>query len=306
MKKTLYTIVAAVLVNMQLNAQGCSDAGACSINSFRPATTTMSDSDGIMNTKNRIRVGFGFGKADNDITVMTQYLEYNRQVTNKIGIDAKLTSIAQRGNGIQAFGIGDLFLTGNYAFAKNIKAFLGAKIPTNSANVKLNGVALPMDYQSSLGTLDALLGVTYEIKKIQLMLGLQQPITQNNNTFYPNNFANTSPLRNFQYTNGFVRKGDILLRVAYPIGIGKNIQLTPSLLPIYHLQEDTYKDIFNNTKSIDGSAGLTLNANVFLNYTLSPKHALQLGFGMPLVVRDSRPDGLTRSVVANLEYAIKF
>ena len=57
---------------------------------------------------------------------------------------------------------------------------------------------------------------------------------------------------------------------------------------------------------IEGSQGLTLNWNLYLDYELNNDQALQLNVGSPFIVRDTRPDGLTRSFVASLEYRIKF
>jgi hypothetical protein len=82
--------------------------------------------------------------------------------------------------------------------------------------------------------------------------------------------------------------------------------LTPSVLPIYHLTNDNYIDEFNIKKEIVGSQGLTLNGNVYLDYEVNGKSIIQLNIRMSFIVRNSRPDGLTRSFIANLEYRIKF
>jgi len=82
--------------------------------------------------------------------------------------------------------------------------------------------------------------------------------------------------------------------------------LTPAILPIYHFANDEYTNAFGNSLEIEGSKGLTLNGNLFIDYELHPRHAFQLSAGIPFVVRDIRPDGLTRKYVANLEYAMRF
>lgn len=78
------------------------------------------------------------------------------------------------------------------------------------------------------------------------------------------------------------------------------------MLPIYHLTNDKFTDELNIKREIEGSQGLTLNGNVYFDYEFNAKSSLQLNVGMPFVVRDARPDGLTRSFIANLEYRIKF
>jgi hypothetical protein len=59
-------------------------------------------------------------------------------------------------------------------------------------------------------------------------------------------------------------------------------------------------------QNIQGSAGLTLNLNAFLDYNITEKSGIQFSAGMPLLVRETRPDGLTRSFIASLEYKISF
>lgn len=290
-------------VSKFIDGQGCSDAGFCTINSFKPGENVFSKNKTYLN---QIKAGISFGKADNSISVIASYLEYNRQLGTDFSIDAKLTSISQSGNGISAFGISDLFLTGNYAVSENIKFSIGGKIPFNKADKTNDGLPLPMDYQSSLGTFDLITGFGFNFKKILLVIGYQQPLTQNKNKFLPEAYPANSKLQDFTATNKFKRAGDILLRLAYPINIGEKIILTPGLLPIYHLSNDKFTNFSGSESEISGSKGLTLNTNIFLDYSISQRSIIQLSFGAPSSSRDTRPDGLTRSYVVSLEFRRKF
>jgi hypothetical protein len=281
--------------------QGCSDAGFCTINSFKPNTT---DSSRVAD--NQLKTGAFFGLADNSISVYGNYLEYYRQISGKLGLDVKLTSLGQQGNGISTFGLSDIFVNANYKLSERFKLTVGTKIPLSQANKKVNNLALPMDYQASLGTTDLVFGLGFEIKKMQLVAAVQQPLTQNNNAFLSADYPVNSELSKFQSTQQFGRSGDILLRVSYPLNISHKLTLTPSILPIYHLTNDKFTDEFNEIKEIQGSQGLTLNGNAYLDYELNSKSIIQLNVGVPFIVRDSRPDGLTRSFIANLEYRVKF
>lgn len=289
------------LTTYYANAQGCSDAGFCTINSIKP-----NSSDTVTESTNQVKVGVSLGSADNSISIFGNYIEYNRQVTNSFGIDAKITSLSQSGNGISNIGISDIYLTGNYKVNEKLKLILGTKIPLTDGNKKKDNIALPMDYQSSLGTFDLIFGAGYEIKKIQLVLAFQQPMSQNKNEFIAENYPVNSKIREFQSTNKFKRSSDVLLRVSYPVKLGEKFRITPSLLPIYHLSNDKYTNNLRIENEIKGSQGLTLNGNAYLDYEINNKNALQLNVGMPFVVRDARPDGLTRSFVVNLEYKVKF
>jgi hypothetical protein len=304
MTKFKFILLAITLFYLLTNysyGQGCSDAGFCTINSFKPNST---DSTEVFN--NQFKVGAFYGNADNSISVYGNYLEYNRQLSEKFGLDVKLTTLAQNGNGISAFGLSDIFVNANFKASEKVKFTLGAKIPLSNASKTYDKLPLPMDYQASLGTFDLIFGIGYEIKKIQLIAAIQQPLTQNDNQFIATNYPINSELRTFQSTNKFERSGDVLLRVSYPINITSKLKLTPSILPIYHLSNDKYTDEFNVEKEIVGSQGLTLNGNAYLDYEINSKNIIQLNLGMPFIVRDSRPDGLTRSFIANIEYRIKF
>lgn len=293
------------------NGQGCSDAGFCTINSFKPNNT-----DSTQETKNQFKTGAFWGNADNSILAYGSYIEYNRLLNNKWSIDLKITSLGQNGNNISTYGLSDAFINANFKAHENIKLTIGAKLPFTSANklIPSNGTmppssrSLPMDYQASLGTIDFIFGVGFQFKKIQLAAAIQQPITQNSNTFAPNTISTIgySQLNQFQNTNQFKRSGDVLLRISYPFTVKERLIITPSLLPIYHLANDKYKDFQNIKREIIGSQGLTLNGNLYFDYEINHKNTIQLNMGMPFIVRKSRPDGLTRSFIMNLEYKFSF
>ena len=289
------------LLSYLANAQGCSDAGFCTINSFKP-----NNSSNLIETKNQFKVGVSFGKADYSILVFGSYVEYNRQLNNNFSIDAKVTSVAQNGNNVSSFGLSDIYLNANYKISEKVKFAFGAKIPLADGNKIKDNLSLPMDYQSSLGTVDLILGLGYDLNKIQLVAALQQPLTQNNNGFMSEKYPSSSKLSSFQSTNKFKRSGDFLLRVSYPITLNNKLKLTPSLLPIYHLANDKYTDALGSEKEITGSQGLTFNGNVYFDYEMNTNSAIQLNLGVPFVVRTKKPDGLTRSFVINVEYRVKF
>jgi len=299
--RLIFIIGFLFLVTEENYAQGCSDAGVCTIDSFKPHDHLINDEG-----KNTFKVGLNYGAADYDIAVFGTYLDYRRKVSDRLTLYAKLTTLSQSGNDISNFGLSDIYLNGNYKVGQNASLTLGFKVPLSDANAKENGLALPMDYQSSLGTFDLVLGFSYNIKSFQLLAAIQQPLTQNSNSFLSELYPESSPLSEFQSTNQFKRSGDVLIRASYPINIGGKFVFTPSLLPIYHLSNDKFTDIDGIEKEIDGSQGLTLNWNTYFDYHINEKHALQLSLGAPFIVRDARPDGLTRSFVANLEYRIRF
>ncbi|PIF47675.1 hypothetical protein CLU96_4743 [Chryseobacterium sp. 52] len=285
-----------------LQAQGCSDAGFCTVNSLKPKN----NKDSISLYKNQLKIGFSLGKADHSIHTYSPYLEYNREINSKFGISVKASALSQSGNGINNFGLSDVYLNTNYRVDRNLSFTLGTKIPLTDGNRAKDGQILPMDYQSSLGTWDMIVGVGYQVKKLQLALALQQPLTQNSNQFIAENSPVNSMWRDFQSTKDFKRSGDVLLRASYPFKINNQLQITPSLLNIYHLTQDKFTNTSGMEQKIDGSEGLTMNGNLFIDYNLNQTHAFQLNLGAPFLYRDTRPDGLTRKFVATLEYSLNF
>lgn len=281
--------------------QGCSDAGFCTINSFKPGTP-----DSLVLLRNQVKSGVFYGAADHSITVYGSYIEYNRQLNEKWGADLRLTSLGQTGNDISVFGLSDLYLNTSYKINNRFTATAGIKIPLTRADREKNNLPLPMDYQASLGTFDFIFGVGYSLKKIQLVLAIQQPISQNANRFFADQYPPGSKLRDLHPTNHFKRMADVLFRASYPIVLSKKIRVTPGILPIYHLKDDRYTDASGVEKEIVGSQGLTLNGNLYIDYEINRMHAFQFNAGVPFITRDRRPDGLTRSFIVNLEYQLRF
>lgn len=274
-------------------SQGCSDAGFCTLNSFKPTAEEQ---------KKQIKVGVSWGQADYDVAIFSNAIEYSHPLKEKSMINVKATTLGQEGNGIDVHYPSDIFLNYNYSH-KKWKFTMGTKIPLSRGNRKLNGHSLPMDYQSSLGTVDIIAGVSFEIKKSKWAVAFQQPVTQNENEFTPAEFPSTA-LQAFPSTYRFKRKGDVLIRASYPFSL-KKLTVAPGVLAIYHLGNDKYT-MDNEEKEIKGSNGFTVNLAFFLDYKLNEKNGFHFNIGSPIVYRQVRPDGLTRKVILTLGYSFMF
>lgn len=292
MKKNLFLLVTIFFFSNAFS-QGCSDAGFCTLENIK---TTKSDS---ISKKNYFKVGITTGQADNDINIFGSYIEYGRKLSKSFDSNLKINYLSQSVDGFSSSAISDAFLNANYSINDNLKVTIGFKIPFTDGNLKSNGVSLPMDFQPSLGTFDIILGVSKMVNNFSFMLAFQQPLTQNKNQYLAIDDKYFS-------SNKFKRSGDVLFRVIYNYEFSDKFSISPSILPIYHLQDDKYTNALNEEVAINGSSGLTVNGNLFLKYNINKTNALELSFGTPFVVRDARPDGLTRSFIANLEYRINF
>lgn len=298
----LFCSVVFVITACRVFAQGCSDAGFCTVDALKSP-----DGDSIPTEKFRqLKLGATVGKADYDITILASYLEYNQQLNKHWGYGLKLTQLAQLTDSIKTNGPGDLFLTGTYKTNSKIAFTAGVKLPLANGDKERNGLSLPNDFQSSLGTFDFIAGISKEWKQFRFTAAIQQPFVQAKNRFSPELYDSLSVFSTFRSTNRFERRGDALARVNYVWQVKKRWKITPGLLAIYHLGEDTYLDAFNVRKPISGSEGLTLNGTLFVQYSINKTHQLELSAGTPFVVREVRPDGLTRSFVASLEWKWTF
>ncbi len=286
---------------MHLQAQGCSDAGLCTIEPFKP----LSEMENAENP-NKLNVGLSMGVADYDIAVYGGALGYSRTFSEKWSIDTKITFLSQGGNDINVSGPGDIFLNLNHNLSQRFTITMGAKIPMTKADKMYNDLPLPMDYQSSLGTLDFLGGISYALDNWLFAIGVQIPVEQNENAFFSDLYPPESPLAVIQTTNKFQRSADVLMRISRPFAVNEKMTITPGLLPIYHLGEDEFTDIDGIVTPIDGSDGLTLNGTVFVDYNLGAANVLEFSLGFPFIVRESRPDGLTRGFVLGVGYEKSF
>ncbi|TDD95558.1 hypothetical protein [Flavobacterium cellulosilyticum] len=299
MKKILLT-TGIVLTTAFTFGQGCSDAGICSIGHGFQSTDK--------ELKNTIEVASIFGAGESDVTYFSPYVSYSRKINDKIALSVKVTFSSANGDFGTRAAFGDAFLIGNYSFAANNNkqwsALLGWKLPFTSSNLKINEHSLPLIYQSSLGTFDLFLGTNYKYNKLDFNVAVQIPVFNNNKNSYFKEYAGTN---DFPSTNLFERKPDALFRATYTVNT-KNQKFTfkPNVLFIYHLGEDSFENIYGKRENIIGSDGLTINGNLISTYKLSKQKSIELSIAAPFVIRDIRPDGLTRSFVLGLQYNYSF
>lgn len=304
------------------NAQGCSDAGFCTLGSLKSNfdfekkdSTTIKEKE----LKNTIGIGFSYGLGEDKNNNFNPFLIYNRKLTKHLELQTKLTSAFIKGNRGSSNFISDIYIATNTSITlkdkkpklhQRLNVVAGIKIPFSVSNFKNNYQALPMSYQPSLGTIDFIAGVNYIVFGFEMNAAFQIPVGQLNKNSYFNTsdsyyFGKDS--MQFASTNQFRRKPDFLFRFGY-IFHTKNYKwlFKPNVLNIIHLGQDTYVDAFNKKQKIAGSQGYTLNAAFNMTYNINKHHNLEFSAGTPLVVRKVRPDGLTRKFVVALEYHFNF
>lgn len=303
--KTYLIIIAtlfAAFFTQDIFAQGCSDAGFCSIDGMKQNINASNDSVPIdaASYNNTVKTGLSLGNTRYSVWILNAYLGYSRQLTQNTNVSVKLDGQSRMGNLTQVLGFSDITVSVSQKIFKSFGLIAGGKVPLSDANNTYNGVSMPMAYQTSLGTYDVIAGAQYVYKNFFLVLGWQQPLIQNSNTFVTANLSEDILGAKYLETNNYQRAGDVLLRASYnhkPQKYLKKFSFTYSLLPIYHLKNDQYTNADNNLLEIKDSKGLTLNSNIFANYKVNDKTAFELSAGFPLIARKVRPDGLSQFAV---------
>lgn len=289
-------------------SQGCSDAGFCSVGTLgHQASNTASRGD-------EFAVFLTTGSGDQGVFVFTPALQYQTKLSSSTSLQARITGGYASGNLGSVAGPGDVYATAIISpTQKKVRRFrrsvtLGVKIPLNKGDLAVGGESLPMAYQSSLGTVDVITGVTIADERWQFSVALQQPLTGGNgNSFDPSRWGNPESADYFP-SNRLGRKGDVLVRAAHYVSVRSRLRLSGGLLGIYHLSNDDFRGTGTDMSRMElrGSQGLTLNATASLIWLLKPSYSVGFSTGVPLVVRDSRPDGLTRSWVFSPEIRFRF
>lgn len=305
--KKIILFASLIFISTYLIAQGCSDAGFCSLSVLKNNAQSST-------LKNSISIGLNYGSGEQSTSTINPYVEYSNKFSKNVTLQAKFTSTYASGFLGNKFNVGDAyaFITWmpNKISEKTQLTFIhGFKIPLSSSNDKnADGKPLPLDYQSSLGTFDFISGVNVIVnKKWELNTGFQIPISNNNkNSFFPSDYTDTRSQK-FIPTNLFVRKPDVLLRVGYYTQKpNSSFSIKPNLLAIFHVANDSYINKTGTRVIISNSKGVTLNASVVANKTFKNDTQLEFVAATPVVVRTARPEGLTRSAVLNIQYKISF
>jgi hypothetical protein len=306
MARKICLIILLAFCSIHAFAQGCSDAGFCSLGALKNVT-------GNDQPKHMLDIGFNFGYGEQKTLTYNPYLQYGVTLNDKWFVQGKLTSTYAKGFLGNKFDVGDIYGIVTYKPTTDANSTIhlvgGIKIPLTTANDKnANGLPLPLDYQSSIGTYDIIGGINYVFHKhLEADAALQVPVIQHNKSiFFPSLYPNEPRVIYFPPTNKFERKPDLLFRLGYYVNLPAAITIKPNLLAIYHFGEDTYEDQQGQRVELVGTRGLTLNEGVTLTKRFKNNNSLELITAMPIEGRQVRADGLTRKWILNVQYSVVF
>ena len=322
--KSIYTVLLGCLFSMQVAAQGCSDAGFCTMGAMKPDQAYSKK----INFKLR-SIEFSQYKGSTTLTpiVYVANLDVSVGISQKTGFQVKLPYQWTTGNFGQAAGMGDISLsiTHNVHRFKNfeLNATVGMKIPSNNSDLASQGrkvpgsegLVLPMYYQVSLGSWDIIAGASLINERWLLAIGYQNALTANNNTF---KWGDWDPIYQDGNAVGYVheydratklkRGSDIMMRVERNFRFAR-YSFNLGLLPIYRITKDQIIDSptgVGEYKELDGTTGLALSALGGFGYNFNINNTVKFTYGRKLMQREVNPDGLTRHDVMIIAYLFRF
>jgi len=297
---TFFSIVLALIPD-HASGQGCSDAGFCTVDGIKVSAKLDTHPPGF----HLLKAGLTYGNASHAVHILTPYLEYRLNLALGFHTTTRLLLSARQGELGTVSGASDLITSVGYKFRNGLSLMAGIKIPFGNADVKRGGQSLPMAYQITLGTTDAIAGLGYSTENFSFSAAWQQPLNNNRNSFVNPDYPTSMEGGSYLTTRGYGRRGDLLLRAVYDLPIKSSLSsLSGGIMPIYHLGKDTYLDAGGKRQSIDGSEGLTLNLILFYSRQIGRNQFLELSAGAPALARKVRPDGLSRLGIG-VEYSIR-
>lgn len=323
MKALLPLVLVAAMAPAIANAQGCSDAGACSagaIGQLHLWQDSVPDSD---HYRSNARVIYSYAAGEQKTSIMQVIPEMNIGIGERLGLQMKIPYVSTSGDLGKVNGLGDAIVTATYTFHKEeergLSCSVGVRLPTGDDNKSVpdsnrpgSERHLPAPYQTGLGTTDLLAGVEWRRGRYVIALAYQHVLSEfNGNTFIADAWPDRPEAKQYFPCAMLGRADDAVVRLQYAYGCGK-LALQPGLLAIYHVTNDTRLEAINSMDvsfmrtTVQGSQGLTLNGTLDLRYKLSDRWAVEFSAGMPFVTRKVRPDGLTREFVLNTGLRFRF
>lgn len=333
-----------LLQNHSIRAQGCSDAGFCTMGAMRP-------NQGFSKKVNlRVRsVEFSqyYGLTSFYLRILSYTADVNIGITNRLTAQVKLPYQFVFGGLGNTQGLGDISisLTQNLinkeAFQINLS--VGSKIPTGNSNITKNvadrnGVSadrpLPMYYQTTLGTYDIIAGISLATKNWLFSTGIQIPLNKNGNQFLWgswNKTADSARAQQYPKSRDLKRGTDVMFRVERNFRFS-NWNTYIGLLSIYRITKDKFLDVplVNGVErevvthnhffeQNIGTDNFAISLLVGGGYRFNTKSGIKAMIGYRLLDRISiqkfgardfemkrNPDGLSRLLVTNIGYEYRF
>ena len=297
MNRLLVFLVFLILLNLLVSGQGCSDAGACSVD-------ILNFSPGYEQKTRKVTLSFdqSFSLGEHYIFISQSTLGVQYKITKSTRAELRVPFILTYGNLGYTYGAGDLIISLSQDFFKDknyqVTGIIGSRLKVNNADFTFGGQPLPMAYQTSLGSYDIITGVQYSRMKWNFYVAYQHPFGRNENRYLVPP-GETNPDKQY-FESAYLKRGDDLyVRLRYHLALKSERSLTFTLLSIYRIQKS---EIIKNDQNVvlDGSNGLTMNPGITYSTALKNDRKLSLQLAAPVIDRNYRADGLTKNVIISV------
>ncbi|HEX5168455.1 MAG TPA: hypothetical protein VFW11_04735 [Cyclobacteriaceae bacterium] len=291
-------------------AQGCSDAGFCTMGAMKPDQPYNKKIEFKLRT---MEISFYRGTTTLTPIIYSATADFNFSINNKTSFQVKVPYQAVTGRLADTKGLGDisLCLTRTVFSSErfDINFSVGTKLPTNQSDKDVNGLPLPMYYQTSLGSYDFIAGLSLISPKWLFATGVQHAFNENGNQFlwtaWINGPEDIAYVQKYANAKELKRGTDIMMRVERNFRFSR-LNFTIGLLPIYRITKDEITDGTGNRVKPAGTTGMALSAIVTTGYNFNVQSGIKLLIGHKITQRDENPDGLTRELVITLGYYYRF
>lgn len=305
----------------RLHAQGCSDAGFCTMGAMRP---NQNAPGGSMLKLRSLEFSQYVGRTEFKDYIIAYQADFNFTIGKKIGAQIKIPYMMINGPLAKTKGFGDVSVSASRGIAEwgnwQLSTTVGFKFPVriveepfkkdvNYSNyVSDEGKPLPMYYQSSLGTFDIVWGASVRNKNWMFATGLQYSVNRNDNMFLwgPWRSSQDSIIAlEYPRAKELKRGFDIMFRVERNFRFSR-FNCYVGALPIWRLTPDTFTLPNGTRTNAEGSTGVAMTILTGAGYQFNVHHAIKLLFGKQVIKREHNPDGLSRLWVTSINYEIKF
>ena len=312
--KIFFGAFAFLMVQLSLG-QGCSDAGFCTMGALRPDQPYQQRGNLKLRSLQFTQY-MGITRFQDLIHVSN--LEFNISLPKEIELQAKLPYQFINGplgsnNSLSDISLGlTRPITRQEKFA--ILASVGTKLPTNKADVSRDGAHLPMYYQTSLGTIDFIAGISFKTKKWLFATGYQQQVVdlnENDFSWAPwKQHGLFDIAQRYKPSKDLKRGKDVMFRIERNFNYSK-FNFYVGLLDVWRLTPDEFTspktgETEKVEDTVETSKGHAVTLLTGFGYNLSTRSSIKLLFGQRLIKRDFNPDGLSREQVFTVGYLYKF
>lgn len=295
-------------------AQGCSDAGFCTMGAMKP--------DQPFNKKVEFKLrsmefSFYRGTTTTSPVVYVATADLNFSLNRKTFFQVKLPYQAVHGNLGSTSGMSDISLSVTRTLKTtdkyDINFTVGGKIPSNHADISdpsRNNIDFPMYYQTSLGTYDFISGISLITRNWLFATGIQHPFNKIDNSFVwadwqkPEVYPDPNYIETYSQSNKLKRGTDVMLRVERNFRFSQ-WNFTLGLLPIWRINKDEI-ELNGERMKVEGATGVALSGITSLGYSFNVRSGIRLLVGRRILHRDKNPDGLTREFVSTFSYYYRF